>query len=113
VAIVSQVNAAVSTAVKDASEKASEQLTPMLQKFALAAGWPADVALSLSIKPQDGELHVSYPEELDDEVNNLEYGTPNSASSSVIRPFVARVGGHLGNILEDSVVAIMAEMRMF
>jgi len=107
------VNAVVETAVKDAAEKASEQLTPMLQQLAIAAGWPADVAFSLSVKPKDGELHVSYPEELDEQINNLEYGTPSSAPASVIRPFVARIGSHIGNVLEDSVVAIMEEMRMF
>jgi hypothetical protein len=107
------VNTAVETAVKDVAEKASTRLTPMLQQFALAAGWPSNVALNLSVDTRGSELHVSYPNELDDQVNNLEYGTPGSAPTSVIRPFVARMGNSMGNILEESVMDIMAEMRMF
>lgn len=60
-AIVAQVTTSVKTALINVAAAAADRLTPILRNMAIAAGWPSDVVLSLTVKADKGALYIDYP----------------------------------------------------
>lgn len=79
----------------------SEQvLTTRIQVEAIEAGWPVDVARSLTCEiREDGWVDVRYPQERANDVYDYEFGAVGSPSRSVIRKFLTRVDRHAGQVL--------------
>jgi hypothetical protein len=100
-------------AAKLVAKKSASKLTPELRNMASQAGWPSDIIIELSVKAKDENLYISYPEGLEDKVNNLEYGTPNTAPNAVIRPFTARMHKHLEQEVSESIIAILTDVGAF
>jgi hypothetical protein len=73
-----------------AAEKAAEEFTVFLQDTALSAGWPPYIIAEMSVREDNGDLYVHYPDNLSAQIEDLEYGTPTSAPNSVIRTFLSR-----------------------
>ena len=66
----------------------AEQLSAELQQYARSAGWPEKICTQLRIRQEDGEYIASFPTNITNQVNDLEYGTQDSAPSPVIRTFL-------------------------
>jgi hypothetical protein len=109
-AIVAQVNATMENAAKDVARKSALKLTPVLRDMAFRAEWPSDIIIQLKVDAVDANLVVSYPEELEERINNLEYGSEDSSATPVIRPFTYRFSKNLEQEVSDTLANILAEM---
>ncbi len=92
---------------------AADRLTPELRQLALNAGWPADIALQIDVEFFEGALYLDYPEEISGKIEDLEYGTPNSAPNAVIRPFMARYEDSIGDIFSSAFEGATADLGAF
>jgi hypothetical protein len=98
---------------EEALQKAAERLTPEFRDLALAAGWPSNIVFQISVEFFEGALYIDYPEELKEEVEDLEYGTPKSAPNAVIRPFMARYEDNIGDIFSSAFEGVTADLGAF
>jgi len=73
---------------KEAAEHEAPLLTAELRQYALSMGWPDRVVYNLYIKQNDGVYTVSFPSDIQEDVNNLEYGTQDTPPSPVISTFL-------------------------
>ena len=112
-AIVAQMNQAIEAAAKDAAKKAARKLTPVLRNQAVAAGWPSDIVLNLTVESVNGVLYIDYPDADAQRVDDLEYGALGSSPTAVIRPFMARYASHLEEIMSNAIVDVINEMGVF
>lgn len=103
----------IEAAAKDAAIKSADKLTPVLRNMAIAANWPSDIVLSLTVKAQDGSLVIDYPAEFEDRINDLEYGQRDQAPNAVLRSFVARFASHLEEVMSNAAVDVLADMGVF
>ena len=76
--------------IKKAADKAASEFTPLLKDTAIKAGWPPYIVNEMVVKEEDGELYIDYPNDLTNRINDLEYGTENSAPNAVLRLFLSR-----------------------
>jgi hypothetical protein len=109
-AIVAQVNAAMENAAKDVARKSALKLTPVLRDMAFRAEWPSDIIIQLNVEAVDSDLVVSYPDDLEERINDLEYGSEESPASPVIRPFTYRFSKELEREVSETLVDILDEM---
>ena len=70
-----------------------------LKEFAQTAGWPPKVVNALSIDFNGDDLLVKYPEEMSDEIDDLEYGKPYSVPKAAIRPFIYNSESYIKDVL--------------
>jgi hypothetical protein len=73
---------------KEAADHESPLLTVELRQYAQSMGWPDRIALNLHIKQDDGVYTVSFPSDIEEDVNNLEYGTQDTPPIPVISTFL-------------------------
>jgi len=57
--------------------------------MAKSAGWPSELVEQISVS---SNIEFEYPDEVAEEIENLEYGEVGGAPNSVMRPFLARYG---------------------
>jgi hypothetical protein len=62
--------------------------TNRLRTFCRMNGWPEDVANQMSIRQENGEYTISFPDYLSAQVNFLEYGDQDTPPSAVLRNFL-------------------------
>jgi hypothetical protein len=78
-------------------------LKPMLEEklkeTAQTAGWPPNIVNAISIDFNGDDLLVKYPEELSDEIDDLEYGKPYSVPKAAIRPFIYSSEAYIKDVL--------------
>lgn len=74
----------------NAADRAASEFTPLLRDTAIKAGWPPYIVNEMSVAESEGQLYVDYPEDLTEKINDIEYGTQNSAPNAVIRTFLSR-----------------------
>jgi hypothetical protein len=86
------------------AKSAAQQLTLELRDLAVEAGWPLNVAASLSVALINGNLNIDYPEELDNQIQDLEYGSSNTPPKSVLRKFMYRTESITSQILGGEVL---------
>jgi hypothetical protein len=103
-------NAALENAAKDVARKSALKLTPVLRDMAFRAEWPSDIIVQLKVDAVDSDLVISYPEDLEDRIHDLEYGGEDAAPKSVIRAFTYRYAKELEQEVSETLVDIMAEM---
>lgn len=86
-----------------AATDAAHFLQPILQKNlqedAATAGWPANIVQSLTVDFDGSNLSVKYPDELADQIDDLEYGKPFGLPNAVIRPFVYSSEPYIRDVL--------------
>lgn len=63
-------------------------LSTAIRKRARTAGWPPNIAKVLGVKITNSSISVTYPSELIEQVEDLEYGTYTTPARSVIRTFM-------------------------
>jgi len=86
------------------AQSAAKELTLELRELAVAAGWPADVANSLSVTLSEGSLNIDYPENMDKKIQDLEYGNAATPPKTVLRKFMYRTEGIASKILGGEVL---------
>jgi hypothetical protein len=72
------------------AERSATYHTTTLKNNALAAGWPEDMVKHLKVVSENGAFSVRYPEEHNQSMLTLEYGTDVIPPSPVIRNFLQR-----------------------
>jgi hypothetical protein len=80
----------LNTLAIDVAQRVVPILNQRLKAFASAAGWPSEIVKVMSVEFGEGDIFINYPEELSDEIDDLEYGKPFALPNPVIRPFVER-----------------------
>lgn len=96
------------------AKSAAKQLTLELRDLAVAAGWPADVASSLSVVLINGSLNIDYPDSMDQRIQDLEYGSFEKPPKSVLRKFMYRTEQVTSQILGGEVLdTIIMEAGVF
>lgn len=94
-----------------AADTLSEPLTLELRSMANAAGWPAYLISVLMVDYEDGDLVINYPEDVKEQIENLEYGDINSLPTPVLRPFSYRIKTDIDSVLEkQSLGALMVKV---
>jgi hypothetical protein len=96
-----------------ALKQAAERLTPDFRQEALNAGWPADIVFQMTVEEQDGDLYLSYPDSISEQVENLEYGNNEEAPNPVIRRFIRNHTDGLDDIFESAFEDVALELGAF
>jgi len=112
-AIVAQVNATMEKAAIDVARKSARKLTPVLRNMASSAEWPGEIVIQLSVQSEGPNLVVAYPEDLEEQINELEYGSENTPARPAIRPFTYRYSKQLEAEISETVIDILGEMGVF
>ena len=103
-------NASLKNAAIAVTKNVEGPLTASLRDRAYRAEWPSDVIIQLNVKAKDGALYIDYPDELDERINNLEYGSEGVSPQAVLRPFMSRYASHMEEDFSNSVVDVLAEI---
>ena len=103
-------NAALKKAAIAVTQNVEGPLTAALRDKAYKSEWPSDIIIQLSVKAKDGALYIDYPENLEERINDLEYGTEGVSPQAVFRPFMSRYASTMENDLSNSVVDVLAEI---
>jgi len=96
-----------------ALKQAAERLTPDFRQEALNAGWPADVVFQMTVEEQNGDLYLAYPDNISEQVENLEYGNNEEAPNPVIRRFIRNHTDGLDDIFESAFEDVASELGAF
>lgn len=88
----------------DYAQSAAKELTLELRDLAVAAGWPTDVANSLSVVLSGTSLNIDYPEAMTEKIQELEYGNAATPPKTVLRKFMYRTEGIASKILGGEVL---------
>jgi hypothetical protein len=95
--------------LNDLCDVAVENIVPPLEEYlrtiAYNSGWPANFIANLNISvDEDYTLSISYPDDMEDEIGDLEYGNLNALPNAVIRPFLLRAPDVINQILQDVIL---------
>lgn len=77
-------------------------LTMELQADALSAGWPKTYASQLSVRVDKSNIYIDYPENLAQDIEDLEYGSKDQPPTPVLRLFVDRHSDDFQNVFAES-----------
>jgi len=95
---------------------AAYALIPVLeQNLRLAAdagGWPDDIIKELSVKFDEGALSVAWPENLEQTIQDLEYGSKGN-SQPVLRGFIYRADSHIKSVLANQTVDLLMQYKKY
>jgi hypothetical protein len=98
----------------DAAYRILPILNSQFKEAATTAGWPSHIVDAISINYDGTAIYVDVPPTYQDEVDDLEYGTPYGLPTSVIGPFISRSEDLIKNVLldkaVDEVTALLAEV---
>lgn len=100
----------VEVIAESAAETLSTPSTLELRSMALASNWPRNIVSSLTVEHENGELVINYPEELAEQIENLEYGDINSLPTPVLRPFIYRAQQDITKVIEKQALGDLMEM---
>lgn len=75
---------------RQAAKDTAVVMTAQLRKECVASGWSPSLANRLSVRYVNNEFKVNIPEDIKEEISNLEYGTPNTQPTAAIRRFANR-----------------------
>jgi hypothetical protein len=93
--------------------QAAERLTPEFRQEALNAGWPAQIVMQMTVEEQEGDLYISYPPNIADQVDDLEYGTLSTPPNAIIRIFIADHTEGTNDIFESAFEDIVSRLGAF
>ena len=86
-------------------------LTRSLRRDAINAGWPKDIAKKLSIQVNADDVSVIYPEDAEESIGDLEYGSAGESARPVLRMFVRRHQTEISNELEDWLSTLLVKLE--
>lgn len=69
--------------------------------LAKSAGWPSELVEQISVS---SNIEFEYPDEVAEQIENLEYGEVGGAPNSVMRPFLARYGKSIRQNQEEEIL---------
>ena len=79
-----------------------DPLTTQLRLIARESGWPARLIQGLTVTVDDTHtLYVDYPDELREDIENMEYGDINGLPNAAIRPFIFRAPKLVEEIIRE------------
>ena len=93
----------------DIAESVTHELTMSLHETARAANWPGELINALEVINDNGSIYVSYPDQLKQRIEDLEYGSSKESPNSVIRPFINRAVTTLSNETKNGVMDYINE----
>jgi hypothetical protein len=73
----------------------TENYTQQLRDKAQAAGWPLYICTALSVSYVNGQYVVNVNPDVKEQVDDLQWGTPDSPASTVITEFIQDVQNEL------------------
>jgi hypothetical protein len=83
-------------------------LTEYLRMTAYNSGWPAHLVQKMNVTfDNDYNLLVDYPDDVKEDIEDLEYGDLNGLPNAAIRPFLLRAPGMIGLVLEQKILPSM------
>ena len=71
--------------------------------MAKSAGWPNELVEQISVS---SNIEFEYPDEIAEQIENLEYGEVGGAPNSVMRPFLARYGKSIRASREEEILRV-------
>jgi hypothetical protein len=98
-------------AANDAAHIVTPALEQALYELAASSNWPEYVIKALSVQYDGENLILTYPPELTEEIDNLEYGTLNKMPNAVIRPFLSRSDAIIEHTLSSKILDDLMEME--
>jgi hypothetical protein len=104
------VNATLQNAAIVVTKNVAGPLTAELRNMAFKAEWPSDIIVQLTVKADEGALYIEYPDDVEERINDLEYGAEGVSPSPVIRPFMSRYAQNMEQDFSNSIVDILAEI---
>lgn len=87
------------TFTEEFSSKHTSNAESEFKALAKSAGWPSELVEQISVS---SNVEFEYPDEVAEEIENLEYGEVGGAPNSVMRPFLARYGKDIARSQEES-----------
>ena len=97
------------------TDEAASLLLPILQAnlrlTATAGGWPSAIAQALTVEYADGVISATYPQSMETEVHNLEYGAEGVPPRPVLRSFSYRCDSVLKQVLSNQIVDTLVSME--
>jgi hypothetical protein len=86
------------------AQELSKKMTTKLRHAALDAAWPSMIVSNMTVRVKDTQLVIDYPEDLQEEINDLEYGTGPVPPVSVIRTFLNRTDEYISDIFGKDLI---------
>jgi hypothetical protein len=94
----------------DAAYRVLPTLNTKLKAAAATAGWPAHIIEAISVNYDGKTIYVDVLPSYQNEVDDLEYGTPYGLPNSVIGPFISRSEDTINDVLMDKTVEEFTEL---
>jgi len=82
--------------------KIQNELTNLLKVDAILALWPKNIAAKLKVVITKSEIIITYPDNLSQQVEDLEYGSKDTTPLPVFRRFITKHGNVISNNIADS-----------
>lgn len=99
-------------AVDAALERVASRMTPMIRNRAIDAGWPEDVANSLSMVRNANGVGVNVGKAARQKAEDLEFGSATSAPRSVFTSFnTPQMKKQVEEIARNSMDELLDQMR--
>ena len=83
------------------SVDSNPELTKLIKKDAVKAGWPAELIKRLKVSTKDLNITAYYPEKYEKLVDDFEYGTQDESPRPVFRRFIDRHETFILNTLTE------------
>jgi hypothetical protein len=78
-----------------------KSLTTELRADAVKAGWPAKVAKNLTVTVDKLSILIKYPDEYNQQVDDLEYGTEDLTPKPIFRTFLNKHSDLIDNQVSE------------
>ena len=92
---------------------AAYALIPILEEnlrlAADAGGWSDEIISKLSVEYKDGALSITYPDELEQQIQDLEYGSEGIPPRPVIRSFIYRADPYIKSVLANQTIDLLMQ----
>jgi hypothetical protein len=95
----------------DTVNRAIPHLENLFKTLAKASGWPEYIINAISIQYDGENIVLIVPPEVEEEVDNLEYGSLNNIPNAVIRPFLERSGRVIEPIFANNTIDDLLELE--
>lgn len=101
----------VDSAVSDAAFYLVPVLTDELQSLAIASNWPARVIKQITVSFDGASLYIDYPDDIAQEIQDLEYGKTGQVPNSVLRSFVYKIQPLIKEFYKDHVASNLFDLE--
>ena len=104
---------ALNSSIFKSVRELDRQLTKDLQTRALNAGWPKSVVSQLRVKVSKNDVSVTWPSNIADIVDDLEYGTPDAQPKPVLRTFNSQHGKDIADSMAKDSLDFFFDSELF